>query len=184
MGIPVDLNQDQLKVIDNHFVVRFHDHVEKKDVDDLVKAAEGQILPIPIRPTSRCSRLNAASAVREVEIEVEFPTFTFPDVETLVSAQEVIYMRRIVAIMRRFFDECPTPPRSPFDSVLTTMRLLQTELDKLKGLETLRAKYMRNIPADQELLKAVAAICRRNAKPISITHQGQHGNPIAWFICP
>lgn len=117
-------------------------------------------------------RVNAASAVREAQVDM--PSLTIPDIETIVAAQEIIYMRRIVAIMRKFFDECPTPPRPPFDSILATMKLLRNELDNLEELETLRAKYMSSMYADQKLVNAVATIFRKNLGwAESVANRGQ-----------
>lgn len=110
-------------------------------------------------------RVNAASAVLQARDELPsftIPAFTIPDIETIVAAQEVIYMRRIVALMKKFIDECPTPPRPPFDRVSIPIKLVQTEMNKLEELKTLRAKYISDMHADQELLKAVAMICREN----------------------
>jgi hypothetical protein len=106
-------------------------------------------------------RVNAANAVRETHVDL--PSFTLPDVETIVAAQEIIYMRRIMEIMRSFFDECPTPPPPPFDKAAATLEHLRSELGRLDALYALRARYMGNASADPELLNAVAAICRRNA---------------------
>lgn len=44
VGIPVDLKQDQVKVIDNQFVVRFRDSVGQNEIDALVKEVDGRIL--------------------------------------------------------------------------------------------------------------------------------------------
>ena len=44
VGIPVDLKQDQVKVIDNQFVVRFCDSVGQNEIDALVKETDGRIL--------------------------------------------------------------------------------------------------------------------------------------------
>jgi len=109
-------------------------------------------------------RVNAHRAVSRARDELPpLAPFTIWDIEAIVAAQEIIYMRRILATMKRFIDECPTPPRPPFDRVSIPIKLVQTEMNKLEELKTLRAKYIIDMHVDQEFLRAVAAICRENA---------------------
>ena len=95
--------------------------------------------------------------------ELSFIPFTMQDIETIVAAQEVIYMRRLLATMKRFIDECPTPPRPNDEDVVTLLSLVKTEMNKLDTLKMLHAKYISRKLVDRELLKAVATICRENA---------------------
>ncbi|WP_430408462.1 S8 family peptidase [Kordia sp.] len=44
IGIPVDMGKDQIKLIDNRFVVRFKDHLKPKAIDALIEKAGGRIL--------------------------------------------------------------------------------------------------------------------------------------------
>jgi len=90
--------------------------------------------------------------------------FTIEDVETIVAAQEVIYMRRLLATMRKFIDECPMPPPPPGEGMAIPIKLVQNEINKLNEIETLRARYVRRVHVDPECAKAVANICRENAE--------------------
>ncbi|WP_305068974.1 S8 family serine peptidase [Marilutibacter chinensis] len=44
IGMPVDLTQRQVKVLDRRFVVRFRDHLRPKDIEALVEKAKARIL--------------------------------------------------------------------------------------------------------------------------------------------
>lgn len=44
VGIPVDLHPNQVKVIDNRFVVRFREEIEKNRIDALVEEEQGRLL--------------------------------------------------------------------------------------------------------------------------------------------
>lgn len=107
-------------------------------------------------------RVDAYRAVSQAQSELPIEPFTVIDIATIVAAQEVIYMRRIVAFMKKFIDECPTPPQPPHDSVSIPIKLILDDINKLEELKALRGKYISSMHADQELLKAVTNICREN----------------------
>ncbi len=44
IGIPVDMEKNQIKLIDHRFVVRFKDHLKPNDINSLVERASGRIL--------------------------------------------------------------------------------------------------------------------------------------------
>jgi len=90
--------------------------------------------------------------------------FTIEDLETIVAAQEIIYMRRLLTTIGKFIDECPTPPPPPGEGVAIPIALVQNEISKLNELETLRARYVRRVHVDPDWAKAVANICRENAE--------------------
>lgn len=88
---------------------------------------------------------------------------TMEDIRTIVAAQEIIYMRRMIARMEKFI-ECPTPPPPPGGGLAFPIKLVNKELNALHELKTLRAKYVRRVHVDPECAKAIAKICRENAK--------------------
>lgn len=44
IGMPVDLEQQQVKILDNRFVVRFRDDISAKDIERLVAKEEGHVI--------------------------------------------------------------------------------------------------------------------------------------------
>jgi hypothetical protein len=94
---------------------------------------------------------------------LEKVSLAWEDVETIVNAQEIIYLRRMLMTMRKFFDECPTPPRPHGDGPMLPLKLVQNDLNKIVELQALRAKYVRRVHVDPDCAAAVAKLCRENA---------------------
>jgi hypothetical protein len=44
IGVPVDLTPDQVKIIDNHFVIRFRDEVNRGEIEERLRTVESRIL--------------------------------------------------------------------------------------------------------------------------------------------
>ena len=89
-------------------------------------------------------------------------TLMMADIETIIQAQEIIVMRRMIAAMKKFVDECPTPPRP--DGPVVPYKLVQQDMKQVIELETLRAKYVSRVHVDPDIAAAVARICLENAK--------------------
>ena len=116
VGIPVDLNRDQVKVIDNQFVVRFHDGIEPDKIDTLVKKVDGRILRSFVQsPNARL---------------VEFPTGDFRQhleiIEKWYEQGLLVYGEPdiMAQIMDDVFpDDAPNDPTYPSQANLTLQQV-------------------------------------------------------------
>jgi subtilisin family serine protease len=113
-----------------------------------------------------CGRVNAARAVRRARDERPLIPSVILDIEAIVAAQEVVYMRRLFEFTKKFTDECPTPPPPPFDRLALSIKLMQQEIGHVEELEKLRAQYLSAMQVDKNSLKAIARICRESADRI------------------
>jgi subtilisin family serine protease len=124
-------------------------------------------------------RVNAAGAVSRAWHRLPLRShakapYTIENIETIIAAQELIYLRRMLATMKKYVDECPTPPPPPDphdENVMIPLKLVQAEMNHLYELGALRAQYMNRKSVDQGLLAAVAKICRDNATMIDSQHE-------------
>lgn len=86
---------------------------------------------------------------------------TVEDVLAIIQAQEIVCLRRLLATMKKHFNECPTPDQSQQDArIEMPLNLVQNDLNRLAEIETLRARYVRRVHVDPECTKGVAIICR------------------------
>ncbi len=110
-----------------------------------------------------CGRLNAARAVRHARDARAVIPSVILDIEAIVAAQEVVYMRRLFEFAKKFIDECPTPPPPPFDSLASPIKGMQQEISHLEKLEASRAQCLSTMQADKSSLKIIARVCRESA---------------------
>ena len=86
---------------------------------------------------------------------------TNDDLMTILAAQEIIWERRL---WERMTQKVKLPFRRLDQRVAIPINLVYKELNELYKLKTLRARYVRRVHVDPECAKAVAKICRENAK--------------------
>ncbi len=116
VGIPVDLERGQVKVIDNQFVVRFRDGVEPDEIEALVKEADGRILRGFVQsPNARLVEFPAGDVQRHLEtIERWYE-------KGLVVYAEPDIMAEIVDDV--FPDDAPDDPTYPNQANLTLQQV-------------------------------------------------------------
>ncbi|HOO55012.1 MAG TPA: hypothetical protein PLM24_08100 [Methanothrix sp.] len=88
-----------------------------------------------------------------VEIENE-------DIEAIVMAMEIVYLRRMEARLHKFKEKIPLPgPGDP--SAMSLYKLIYEDLNDIHELVTLRAKYVRRVHVDPEYKKGVELMWRK-----------------------
>jgi hypothetical protein len=91
-------------------------------------------------------------------------TAAFDEVETVVEAMQIVYVRRLLAQMLPVWAKMPRP--RPGDPLMFPLNSVATELNALHDLETLRAKYVRRVHIDPEMTKELGRLCEQAAGAI------------------
>lgn len=86
------------------------------------------------------------------------------EIETVVEAMQIVYMRRLLAQLLPAWAKMPRP--RPGDPAMFPLNSVATELNALHDLETLRAKYVRRVHVDPEMTKTLDKLCEQAVETI------------------
>ena len=87
------------------------------------------------------------------------------DIETVVSAMEIVYIKRLMVKMTEIAGKLPKP--RPDDPDMKAYTVIYKDLAALAEISSLRARYVRRVHVDPECKKDIDEMWQRTIKLIN-----------------